>query len=444
MKNFPKNFIWGTATSAYQVEGGWNADGKGPSIWDDFVRRPGTIKHGDTGDVACDHYTRYKEDIRLLKDLGVSAYRFSVSWPRVIPEGTGQKNQKGIDFYRSIADELLEAGITPYVTLYHWDLPSKLQERGGWTHRDITGWFSEYVETMVKAFQGMVKNFIVINEPSVIAYVGHYQGVHAPGIRSKQAYLAASHHLNLCHGDSMEIIRQLCPQAKAGSTFTHFPIRPVSDHPEDIRAAQMMEAVWENAYLDPIFLGKYPALLEDDFDEFVKPGDMNRIYSPGDFMGLNHYSPDYGKADSQDAFGAVLDYAHDSKSDLMDDQHTDLGWIIEPEALYETLMNIHEKYRSPAIIITEGGCAYNDGPGQDGKIHDNRRIRYYEKYLTEIQRAMEHGVDVRGYFAWSFLDNFEWGEGYSARFGLVYVDFDNQLKRIPKDSFFWYKNRIGQ
>ena len=442
MSNFPKNFIWGTATSAYQVEGAWNKDGKGLSIWDEFVRRPGAIKNKDTGDVACDHYGKYREDIRLLKDLGVKAYRFSVSWPRIFPEGSGQKNQRGIDFYKKVVDDLLESGITPFATLYHWDLPLMLQDKGGWSNRDITGWFSEYVETIVKSFAGNVQNFIIINEPSVIAYVGHYQGVHAPGIRSKRAYLATSHHLNLCHGDSIEIIKNFCPQAKAGSTFTHFPIRPATSDPADEHAAQMMDAVWTKAYIDPIFLGDYPEMLRDDFSEFIKRGDLKRINRPGDFMGVNHYSPDYGKADPEDAFGAVLDYAHDSKSDLLDDNHTDLGWIIEPEALNETLLNIKDRYHSPVIYITEGGCAYNDEPDSDGRVRDHRRVKYYERYLAEVLKAIQSGVDIRGYFAWSFLDNFEWGEGYSARFGLVYIDFANQLKRIPKDSYYWYQNYI--
>jgi beta-glucosidase len=443
MDSFPQNFVWGTATSAYQVEGAWNADGKGPSIWDEFVRRRGNVKNGDTADVACDHYSKYKEDIELIKELGVKAYRFSVSWPRILPEGVGNKNQRGIDFYKKIVDELLEAGIIPFVTLYHWDLPLMLQDRGGWMNRDITGWFSDYVETIVASFAGNVKNYIIINEPSVIAYVGHYQGVHAPGIQSKRAYFATSHHLNICHGNSIEIIKQICPQAKTGSTFTHFPIRPATSHDADVNAARLMEAVWSKAYLDPIFLGEYPALLIDDFSEFIQGDDLKQINRPGDFMGVNHYSPDYGKIDSSDAFGAVLDYAHDSKSALVDDHHTDLGWIIEPEALHETLISIKERYHSPIIYITEGGCAYNDGPGKDGRVLDYRRIKYYESYLAEVSKAMKEGVDIRGYFAWSFLDNFEWGEGYSARFGLVYVDFANQLQRIPKESYYWYQNLIG-
>ncbi len=442
MRDFPDSFTWGTATSAYQVEGAWNIDGKGLSIWDEFVRRPGAVRNGYRGDVACDHYTKYRDDILLLKDLGVKAYRFSVSWPRIIPEGTGQKNQKGIDFYRKIVDQLLEVGINPYVTLYHWDLPLTLQDKGGWANRDVVGWFSDYVDAIVGSFAGSVENFIIINEPSVIAYVGHYQGVHAPGVRSKRAYFATSHHLNLCHGDGVEIIRQVCPRAKAGSTFTHFPIRPASSHPDDIRAAQLMDAVWTGAYLDSIFLGKYPELLIDDFSEFIKDDDLKRINRPGDFMGVNHYSPDYGKSAQSDAFGAVLDYAHDSKTDLKDENHTDLGWIIEPEALYETLMTIKERYHSPVIYITEGGCAYNDEPTIDGRVHDDRRIKYYKRYLAEVSRAIQEGVDIRAYFAWSFLDNFEWSEGYSARFGLVYVDFAKNLERIPKDSYSWFQKMI--
>jgi len=443
MSGFPKDFIWGTATSAYQIEGAWNKDGKGPSIWDDFVRRPQTIKNGDRGDIACDHYHRYREDIQLLKNLGVKAYRFSIAWPRVIPEGTGKVNQKGIDFYRNVLDELNNAGITPFVTLYHWDLPQNLQDKGGWVNRDVVGWFGEYVDKISRTLGSEVQNYIVINEPSVIAYVGHYQGVHAPGYKDKTSYLACTHHLNLCHGDSVEIIKNNIPKANVGSTFTHFPIRPASSKAEDVLAAQIMEAAWSRVYLDPVCLGTYPELLVHDFEDLIKEGDRQRINKPGDFIGINHYSPDYARADNRDAFGAVLDYAHDSHTERTSDEHTDLGWVIEPEALYEALMDIKDRYHSPLIYITEGGCAYNDGPSEDGRIHDERRIRYYERYLTEVKRARDDGAKVKGYFAWSFLDNFEWGEGYSARFGLVYIDFKDQLKRIPKDSYFWYKDYIS-
>lgn len=442
MLKFPEGFMWGTATSAYQIEGAWNQDGKGMSIWDEFVRRPNTIKNGDTGDIACDHYTRYKEDIRLLKELGVKAYRFSLSWPRIIPAGSGTVNQKGLDFYKRILDELHHHGITPFVTLYHWDLPQALQAHGGWTQRDIVGHFSDYTETVVKNLGGMIHHYIIINEPSVIAYVGHYQGVHAPGMADKKAYIAATHHLNLSHGDSVEVIKSSYPKATVGSTYTHFPIRPVSQKHDDIRAATIMDAAWTRVYLDPIFLGHYPAILAQEFERLIRDGDLDRINNPGDFLGINHYSPDYARADQTDALGAVLDYAHNSMEDLKDDDHTDLGWIIEPEALHETLLDVKNQYGSPMVYITEGGCAYNDEPGQDGRIHDQRRIRYYERYLTQVKKAMDAGVDVRGYFAWSFLDNFEWGEGYDPRFGLVYVDFKHGLERIPKNSYYWYRELI--
>jgi len=440
--HFAKDFLWGTATAAYQIEGAWNEDGKGPSIWDTFCRQPGRIRNGDTGETACDHYHRYRDDVRLLKDLGVKAYRFSLSWPRLLPQGTGPVNQPGLDFYKKLLDELGEAGITPFVTLYHWDLPQILQDRGGWRQRDIVNWFAEYTATVVKYLGDRINDYIIINEPSVIAYVGHYQGVHAPGLRDKRSFFAAVHHLNLCHGAAARLIKSARPAARVGSTFTCFPIRPASDAEADIRAAKVMDAAWTRVYLDPIFLGRYPAVFDRDLAEFIQDGDLESIHVPGDFIGVNHYSPDYARAESADALGAVLDYAHDSFDGRQDDDHTDLGWIIEPPALTEALLDVKNNYNSPVIYITEGGCGYNDGPSADGRIHDARRIKYYQRYLAAVSHAIRAGADVRGYFAWSFLDNFEWGEGFFARFGLVYVDYANDLKRIPKDSYYWYQKLI--
>ncbi len=442
MADFPKSFLWGTATASYQVEGAYNEDGKGPSIWDEFCRVPGAVKHGQSGDVACDHYHRWKEDVALLKELGADVYRFSLSWPRILPDGTGAVNQKGVDFYKKLIYALREADITPYVTLYHWDLPAALQKKGGWTNRDITGWFSQYVDTVMEQFGADVDNYIVINEPSVLSYVGHYQGVHAPGLRDKDAFLAATHHVNLCHGDGVANIKAHKSTAKVGSTLPVFPIRPASDDPLDIPAAEMMRALWIGNFLDPMFKGVYPDVSAKLLAPFVKDGDMKRTSAPVDFLGLNHYSPDYARHEPSDAFGAVLDYAHNSFEDTGRDDVTDLGWIIEPDALYESLMDVTKTYGRPTIYITEGGCAYNDGPGADGKVHDERRIEYYKRYLAAAARAIADGADLRGYFAWSFMDNFEWADGYDGRFGLVHVDFDGDLRRTPKDSFYWFKDLI--
>lgn len=443
MYNFPIDFIWGTSTSSYQIEGAWDKDFKGVSIWDTFSQKKGNIRNNETGNIACNHYENFKEDISLLKDLGIKSYRFSISWPRIIPNGIGEVNLKGIEFYDKLLDELHQNGIIPFVTLYHWDLPQALQDKGGFLNRDIVKWFSEYTSVVIKYFGEKISNYIIINEPSVIAYAGHYEGIHAPGIKDKIAFIKTTHHLNMCHGEGVRLIKREYPNANVGSTFTHFPIRPKTNSQEDIHASKIMDALWSGVYKDPIFLGEYPEIIKHEFKEFIKDGDMELINTPGDFIGINHYSPDYAKSNKEDDFLATLDYAHNSFNDINDEKHTDLGWIIEPRALYESLMDVKIKYNNPVIYITEGGAAFNDEPSSDNKIHDTRRIKYYKEYLKEVSNAIKDGANIKGYFAWSFLDNFEWGEGYFARFGLVYIDYKRGLKRVPKESFYWYKNLVN-
>ncbi len=442
VKQLPKGFIWGTATSAYQVEGAAFADGKKASIWDDFVRRSGTVKNGDTGDTACDHYHRMGEDVALLAELGVKAYRFSLSWPRLIPDGTGEVNMQGVDFYKRLLDELRERGITPYVTLYHWDLPSALQEKGGWPNREILDWFEEYVGVVLEHLGRDIPNFIILNEPAVIAYVGHYEGIHAPGLKNAAAMYATMHHLNMVHGRSYRQIKAAFPEANVASTYTHFPIYPLDGKPENAAAAELMMSVWSDGFFGPAFKGEYPANISDFVVPYIREGDLELCRASGDFLGINHYCPDYAVAAAED-IPARLTFAHNAgKIDPIGT--TDLGWPIVPQGLYDALIDLKERYNPKRIIITEGGGAFNDTPDASGKIHDRRRIDYYAAYLEAAFRARQEGVPLEGYFAWSFLDNFEWGEGYGPRFGLVYVDYDGGLKRMPKDSFYWFKDLIGR
>ncbi|MBI1214496.1 MAG: beta-glucosidase [Alphaproteobacteria bacterium] len=438
----PADFIWGTATSACQVEGAAFEDGRGPSIWDDFARMPGAIKNGDTADVACDHYHRYKDDVALLSAMGADAYRFSLSWSRLLPEGTGAVNQKGVDFYKHLLDALREKNIAPYVTLYHWDLPSKLQEKGGWQNRAVLDWFEEYTDAVVTHLGKDIPNFIVLNEPAVIAYVGHYEGIHAPGLKSAGAMYATMHHLNMVHGRSCRQIKAALPKARVASTYTHFPIYPADDTPQSAAAAELMMSIWSDGFFGPQFKGAYPANIADAVAPYIKEGDLDICRMPGDFLGVNHYCPDYAKHVDEDV-PARLTFAHNAGK-IEPIGTTDLGWPIVPQGLYDALVDIKERYAPASIVITEGGCAFNDGPGPDGKVHDARRIDYYAAYLDAALKAVEDGVPLEGYFAWSFLDNFEWAEGYGPRFGLVHVDYDRGLKRTLKDSFFWFRDLISQ
>ena len=438
----PKDFIWGTATSAYQVEGAAFIDGKKASIWDDFVRLPGAIKNNDTADVACDQYHLYKDDIKLLVDLGVQAYRFSISWPSILPDGVGTPNIKGIDYYKKLLDALIEKNITPYVTLYHWDLPSALQKQGGWPCRDILSWFEEYVDVVTSQLGTRIQNFIVLNEPSVIAYVGHYEGVHAPGIKDAAAMYATMHHLNMVHGQSYRQIKAALPAATVASTYTHFPIYPIDEKPESLKAAELMRAIWSDGFFEPQFRGTYPKAISDAMSPFIQTGDMEVCKASGDFLGINHYCPDYAKY-VEEEIPARLSFAHNAgKIDPVGT--TDLGWPIVPNGLYDTLFDLKERYAPKEIIITEGGGAFNDEPDEKGHVNDQRRIAYYEAYLEAAARSYQAGVPLKGYFAWSFLDNFEWAEGFGPRFGIVHVDYQNGLKRTPKDSFYWFQSLIGQ
>lgn len=441
---FGKDFLWGAATAAYQVEGAAAEDGKGPSVWDVFVKKPGAIYEGHTGDVACDHYHRYKEDVALMKQLGIKAYRFSISWPRVIPQGTGAVNEKGFDFYKRLLDELEAAKIIPLCTLFHWDLPQALQQRGGWGNRDIARWFGDYAAAVADRFQDRVKWWMTQNEPQCFIGLALRDGVHAPGEKLKDPeYLTAAHNAMRAQGQAVLALRAHAKGGKVGCVWATQPKRPSTNTPGDIEAAREAtyavkdRSEWNNSWwMDPVLLGHYP---EDGLKVFGKDmpsfpaQDLEEIKQPLDFVGVNVYNADAvrrGADGRPEPVPAPPGYPR-AGSDWQ---------AITPSALYWGTKFFHEKYKLP-IMITENGLSTRDQIFLDGKVHDPQRIDYMNRALVELGQAMKEGIPVLGFCAWSFLDNFEWGDGYKQRFGLVYVDYQNQ-KRVPKDSFYWYAKVI--
>ena len=440
--NFPKDFIWGGAASSYQIEGAAYKDGGGLSVWDMFVRQDGKIVNQDTGHNACDHVARYKDDITLMSDIGFQAYRFSVSWPRVLPNGTGSVNQKGLDFYSKLVDTLLEKNITPWLTLFHWDFPYDLFCKGGWLNRDSADWFADYTEIVVDKLSDRVAHWCTINEPQVYIGLGHQEGIHAPGLKLGFAEcLLGGHNTLRAHGKAVQTIRsrsiltskicasQACkvaiPDDESG-----YDVLAARERMFDIRERNFFNSTW---FSDPIFLGEYPS---DGVDLFgsdmprILDGDMETIAQPLDYFGTNIYWGDYIRANGERG-GEVV--ARDNLA------YTDFNWPVTPEALYWGPKFFHERYRSP-VVITENGMAAADHL-TDGRVHDEARIGFLEQYLSQFGRAIQDGVDCAGYFVWSVLDNFEWAEGYSKRFGIIHVDYETQ-KRTLKDSAYWYKQVI--
>ena len=429
-------FRWGVSTAAYQVEGAVAEGGRGPSVWDTFSHEPGRTHDGDTGDVACDHYHRYAEDVGLMSRLGVDTYRFSFSWSRVQPTGKGPANPEGLAFYDRLVDALLEAGITPCPTLFHWDTPQALQDEGGWLERDITERFADYTAILVDRFGDRVPMWATVNEPVVVTMLGHALGTHAPGQRLLYGALPVAHHLLLAHGRAVQALRAGGADM-VGIASNHTLSWPASEDPADVAAAALHDDLLNWLFADPVLLGRYPEGYAD-----LMPGpvgdDLEIIRGPLDWFGLNHYFPTLvGAAGEGDElpFTTGTPPGHDL---------TDFGWPVVPEAFEELLLLLRQRYADalPPIYVTENGCSYDDGPDADGRVRDDRRIAYLGGYLRALQRAREQGVDVRGYFLWSLMDNFEWAEGYSQRFGLVHVDFDT-LVRTPKDSFHWYSEVIA-
>jgi beta-glucosidase len=434
---FPRDFVWGAATASYQIEGAANEDGRGESVWDRFCATPGKVRNGDTGAVACDFYHRYREDIGLMRELGLDAFRFSVAWPRVLPQGRGRVNAKGLDFYDRLVDELLGNGIEPYVTLFHWDTPQALEDAGGWPVRATVDAYAEYVEVVASRLGDRVRHWITHNEPWVVAWVGHGWGHHAPGRTSDADALATAHHLLLSHGRAVEILRRLAPQAEVGITLNLDHPYAASDDPEDAAAARWVDGLHNRWFLDPIFRGEYPADMLEAWRESmpaVEDGDLATIAAAIDFLGVNNYTAPLVGADSNGGRSQILHRANVDR--------TDMGWDVVPDGLHDLLLRLQRDYAPPAVYVTENGAAYADVRGHDGSVPDPERQAYLAEYIDAAGRALAAGVPLRGYFTWSLLDNFEWAWGYWKRFGLVYVDYAT-LERIPKGSFYWYRDFIA-
>lgn len=442
---FPEDFVWGAATSAQQIEGGRNADRRRDSIWDSFAETPGAISDGSNPDVACDHYRRWRDDLGLMKWLGLGGYRFSISWPRVLPEGRGTVNAAGLDFYDALVDALLEADIEPFPTLYHWDLPQSLQTRGGWGERDTAKAFVEYSVAVIQRLGDRVRHWVTHNEPWCAATLGHEEGHHAPGAKDPALALRAAHHLLLSHGWACRALREEQSDLELGIVLIHNPSHAATQSEPDRDAARWFDGFFNRWYLDPLFRGEYPAdavadrvaagHLTDERLPFVVEGDMKAISTPMDFLGVNYYSRSIMKAgpDGEPADG----------NETPAEERTEMGWEVYPDGLFESLDRIHRDYAPPKIFIAENGAAFVDPPAENGRIADPRRIRYLHDHLKAAHRAIEAGIPLAGYFAWSLLDNFEWGFGYEKRFGLFHVDFESQ-ERTAKDSAHWYRELIAQ
>ncbi len=438
---FPSNFFWGTATAAYQIEGACNKDGKGESIWDRFTHTPGKIKNGDTGDVACDSYHRWREDIALMRSMNLNSYRFSISWPRIQATGSGPANPEGIDYYSRIVDALLEARIRPFVTLYHWDLPQVLEDAGGWPNRDTASRFADYVERIAHALGDRVSDWMLFNEPAAFTYRGYLQGELAPGHQSLVDFLRATHTVNLAQGAGFHALKAICPQARVGTAFSMSSCEPATNSEDDKLAAERAHAITNLWFLEPALHGRYPdafTFLPETIMR-IKTGDLEKMRAPLDFIGINLYyrtivsapsAPQRLSHPQQWLFPAMMAGGEVGPK-------TDFGWEVWPQALHDMIMRITKDFDRPVIEITESGCAYNDGPDASGMIRDSRRIEYHRQYLQAMAQAISEGADVRGYHAWSLMDNFEWAEGYSQRFGLTYLDFKTQQRTI-KDSGRWF------
>lgn len=441
MIQFPSGFTWGAATAAYQIEGAANEDGRGLSIWDTFSKKSGNVKNGDTGDTACDSYHLYNEDVALLKELGVSSYRFSVAWPRIYPDGDGELNQKGLNYYHRLVDELLENNIEPMCTLYHWDLPQSLQDRGGWGNRVTVEAFDKYAKTMFHSFKGKITKWITINEPWCASFLSNYLGIHAPGNTDLQLAAEVGHHLLLAHGRAVQSLRKIDPAAEIGYAPNAGWAEAYSDSPQDLDAVRRANAWQIEWFMDPVFKGEYPSFMVDWFKEQegvevpVQEGDMEIISSSIDFMGINYYTGNVARFEKDNGLFHV-------ETIDMNYEKTDIGWPIYPEGFYQLLLYIKNRYGNIPLYITENGACYNDGP-ENGKVKDDKRIAYMRSHIANVNRAIQSGVNVKGYMAWSLLDNFEWAEGYDMRFGLVHVDFDT-LIRTKKDSYYWYKELIQE
>jgi beta-glucosidase len=440
---FPPGFVWGTATASYQIEGAAHEDGRSESIWDRFSHTPGKILDGSSGDVACDHYHRWQDDIALMKGLGMQAYRFSIAWPRILPNGRGAVNQAGIDFYSRLVDGLLEAGITPFATLYHWDLPQVLQDAGGWPARATAEAFVEYADVVTRALGDRVKHWITHNEPWCASLLSYQIGEHAPGLHDWHAALAAAHHILLSHGMAVPVIRANSPGAEVGITLNFTQAVSASERAEDVAATRAFDGFFNRWFLDPLYRATYPDDMVEFYKadgrlpagglEFVQSGDMTTIAVPTDFLGVNYYTRAVISASTLEQGGGA------PESGL---ERTEMDWEVYPEGLEHLLVRLHTDYQPAKLYVTENGASYSDPPGPDGLVHDERRRTFLRDHFAASHRAIEAGVPLAGYFVWSLMDNFEWAKGYTQRFGIVWVDYDTQ-ERIPKDSALWYRQVIA-
>ena len=436
LASFPADFVWGVATSAYQIEGATAEDGRGPSIWDTFCRTPGKVANGDTGDVACDHYHRWGADLDLIGSLGVNAYRFSIAWPRIFPLGRGSLEPRGLEFYDRLVDGLLQRGLAPYATLYHWDLPQALEDEGGWTNRDTVDAFVAYADAVTARLGDRVASWATLNEPWCSAYLGYAAGEHAPGGTSVSDGLQAAHHLLLAHGSALPVMRRNAPRSTHGIVLNLNPAYPATDSPEDRAAARRYDGFFNRWYLEPIFRGAYPSDAWEGYGADVPDvgdGDLQVIGRPIDFLGVNYYSRsvvgdraagDWPRVRHADGGGPV----------------TDMGWEVYPQGLTDLLVRLDRDYDIPRLYVTENGAAYPDAR-EGGSVHDQDRIRYVQQHIQAVADARAQGVRVNGYFAWSLMDNFEWAHGYDKRFGLIHVDYDTQ-ERTLKDSARWYQDAL--
>lgn len=441
---FPDDFVLGVATSAQQIEGAWRQDGRGASIWDRFADLPGAIEDGSRPDVCCDHYNRWREDVDLMRWLAVGAYRFSTSWARVMPDGRGSPNQAGLDFYDALVDALLAAGIEPFLTLNHWDLPQALQDEGGWASRATCEAFVCYASVVAGRLGDRVRFWFTHNEPWCIATLGHEHGAHAPGHRDARQALRAAHHLLLSHGLAVRAIRAVSPSAEVGIVLNLSPAHPATPSPDDQDAARRFDGLFNRWYLDPLLRGRYPADAIADLAElghlagpelpFLQAGDLELIQTPMDHLGVNYYSRTVLAADSDGRPRAV---AHERSGVV-----TEMGWEVYPDGLVAQLHHLVRDYDTPPIYITENGAAFVDPPAADGRIADPQRVAYLRDHLAAAHRALADGLPLRGYFAWTLMDNFEWNHGFTRRFGLFGIDAATGA-RIPKDSAFWYRDAVA-
>jgi beta-glucosidase len=453
VRTFPAGFVWGCSTASYQIEGAVDEDGRRPSIWDTFSHTPGRTANGDTGDVADDHYHRYREDVALMAGLGLTSYRFSLAWPRIVPEGTGATNQAGLDFYRRLVDELLAAGIAPFPTLYHWDLPQPLEDAGGWANRDTALRFADYAAVVMGALGDAFPSVITLNEPWCSAFLGYGSGVHAPGRTEPASALAAAHHLNLAHGLAASVIRDQRPDTQRSIALNLQAVRPAHDTDADRDAARQIDALANRVFLGPLFEGAYPPdLIADTADvtdwAFVQDGDLEQIRGTVDLLGVNYYTPVYvsawdgvGSPETADGHQAGTGTSWPGVAAVqfprLPGPRTEMDWLVDATGLSELLLRLHHDLPGTPLAITENGAACPDVVSEDGAVHDPDRISYLQQHLGAVADAIDAGADLRAYFLWSFLDNFEWGHGYSKRFGIVHVDYATQQRRL-KDSAHWY------